>query len=178
MNAGTADPRPVGSMQPERLPSMAKSSAMKFEVISCALACLVLTNVQAAPLVSHFPQKDLGLFLAHNFDLASIRSSFGPRRSPALRTFADFGMKPSKATESMVVFESPGDWRYEMKIVGRRDVNHDGIEDLEVCFADQALNGGTYNTSKGLLVTRYSANGYAVALSFSINDGLCTEYAR
>jgi len=36
-----------------------------------------------------------------------------------------------------------------LKIVGRKDVNGDGIEDLEVCFVDQALNGGTYNTSKG-----------------------------
>ncbi len=151
---------------------------MKNCAVSCALACLVLTDVKAAPPVSHFPQKDLGLFLASKFDLASIRSSFGPRRSPALRTFDDFGMKPSKATDNMVVFENPGDWRYELKIVGRRDVNGDGIEDLEVCFTDQALNGGSYHTSKGLLVTRYSPDSYAVALSFSINDGLCENYAR
>jgi hypothetical protein len=76
------------------------------------------------------------------------------------------------------VFDSPGDWLYELKIVGRRDANGDGIEDLEVCFIDRALNGGTYDTSKGLLVTRYSENDYAVALSFSLNDGICQEYAR
>ena len=152
---------------------------MKIRCASCALAFLLLTNiVEAAPLVSYFPAKDLGLFLADKFDLASIRSSFGPRRSPALRTFADFGMKPSKVTENALVFETPDRWLYELKIVGRKDVNGDGIEDLEVCFVDQALNGGTYNTSKGLLVTRYSADGYAVALNYSLNDGVCHEYAR
>lgn len=152
---------------------------MKIRFVSCALAFLVLTNaVEAAPLVSYFPKKDLGLFLADKFDLASIRSSFGPRRSPALRTFADFGMKPSKATADALVFETPGEWLYELKIVARRDVNGDGIEDLEVCFIDHALNGGTYDSSSGFLVTRYSADGYAVALNYSLNDGVCREYAR
>ncbi len=152
---------------------------MKIRSASCGLAFLLLTNiVEAAPLVSYLPAKNLGPFLADKFDLASIRSSLGPRRSPSLCTFADFGMKPSKATENTLVFETPGRWLYELKIVGRRDVNGDGIEDLEVCFLDQALNGGTYLTSSGLLVTRYSADGYAVALNYSLNDGVCQEYAR
>lgn len=152
---------------------------MKILVVSCALALLAMANLAgAAPLLSYFPKKDLGLFLAAKFDLASIRSSLGPRRSPTLRTFADFGMTPSKATEDALVFETPGEWLYELKIASRRDVNRDGIEDLEVCFIDRALNGGTYNTSSGLLVTRYSAEGYALALNYSLNDGVCQEYAR
>jgi hypothetical protein len=152
---------------------------MNRRFVSLAVICLVLTSsVQAAPLVSYFPRKDLGQFLADRFDLASIRSSFGPRRTPALRTFADFGMKPSQATNDSLVFETPGGWYYEMKIVGRRDVNRDGIEDLEVCFTDRALNGGTYHTSTGLLITRYAENAYAIALDFSLNDGVCPEYAR
>jgi len=151
---------------------------MKSHVASSALAFLMMNGVHAAPVVSYFPKQNLGQFLADKFDLASIRSSFGPRRLPALRTFSDFGMKPTKATENVLVFESPGDWRYELRIVGRRDVNGDGIEDLEVCFTDRALNGGTYNTSKGLLITRYSADGYAIALSYSLDDGVCENYAR
>ena len=152
---------------------------MNIRSASCGLAFLLLTNIiEAAPLVSYFPAKKLGPFLADKFDLASIRSSFGPRRSPSLRTFADFGMQPSNATENTLLFETPGRWLYELKIVGRRDVNGDGIEDLEVCFLDQALNGGTYLTSSGLLVTRYSAESYAVALNYSLNDGVCQEYAR
>ena len=76
------------------------------------------------------------------------------------------------------MFNTPGGWRYALKVVARRDVNSDGIEDLEVCFTDLALNGGTYDLSKGLLITRYSAEGYAVALSFGLNDGVCEEFAR
>lgn len=147
--------------------------------IPCALLLLVSASAaHAAPLVSHFPKKELGLFLANKFDLASIRSSFGPRRTPGLRTFADFGMTPSKATENALVYDRPGEWRYALNIVSRRDVNGDGVEDLEVCFTDRALNGGSYDTSKGLLVTRYSADAYAVALDYSLDDGVCEEYAR
>jgi hypothetical protein len=161
-----------------RLPVL-ESQMKKFHFVSSGLACLLMmSTVQAAPLVSYFPTKDVGRFLAEKFDLASIRSSFGGRRSPAKRTFADFGMTPSKATEDVVEFDSPGDWLYELKIVGRRDVNGDGIEDLEVCFIDRVLNGGTYNASKGLLITRYSADSYALALSFSLENGVCQDYAR
>lgn len=95
-----------------------------------------------------------------------------------MRTFSDFGMKPTKATDNVLLFEIPGDWRYELRIVGRRDANGDGIEGLEVCFIDRALNGGTYNTSEGLLITRYSADGYAIALSYSLDDGVCENYAH
>lgn len=138
----------------------------------------MMSTVQAAPLTSHFPDKDLGRFLAEKFDLASIRSSFGPRRSPALRTFADFGMKPSEATDLAVVFDHTGHWFYELKVMGRRDVNDDGIEDLEVCFTDRAQNGGSYHTSKGLLVTRYASDAYAVALNYPLDDGICTHSTR
>jgi hypothetical protein len=40
-------------------------------------------------------------------------------------------MSPSKATDDVLEFEST-DWFYQLRIVGRRDVNGDGIEDLEV----------------------------------------------
>jgi hypothetical protein len=139
----------------------------------------MMNTVQAAPSISYFPKKDLSRFLAEKFDLASIRSSLGPRRSPGMRiTFAGFGMQPTSVTDDAVAFESPDDWLYELKIVGRRDVNGDGIEDLEVCFIDRALNGGTYNTSQGLLITRYSADDYAVALNYSLGEGVCEPHAR
>lgn len=147
--------------------------------VSSILAGLALAgSVQASPLVSFFPREDLGRFLAEKFDLASIRSSFGPRRTPELRTFPDFGMKPSKATDDTLVFDTAGDWYYELKILSRRDVNKDGVEDLEVCFTDRALNGGTYHASSGILVTRYSADGYAVALSYRVDDDACLDRAR
>ncbi len=87
-------------------------------------------------------------------------------------------MKPSKATEDILVFDGAGDWYYELKIVARKDVNRDGIEDLEVCFIDRASNGGTYDSSQVLLITRYSATDYAVAVSFSPGDGKCQQHLR
>ncbi|MDB5749092.1 MAG: hypothetical protein JWP72_3940 [Massilia sp.] len=77
-----------------------------YRILAGNLCCLMLaTAAQAAPPTTYFPATGLGSFLAEKFDLASIRSSFGPRRTPAMRTFADFGMKPSKATDDTVSFE-------------------------------------------------------------------------
>lgn len=134
--------------------------------------------VRAETVESYFPIQDLGRFLSEKFDLATIRSSFGPRRTPAKRTFADFGIKPSQLAEEYVVFLIPGDWKYEIRVVARGDFNGDGIEDLKVCFFDRALNGGTYASTQGLLLTRYSGDGYVIALSYDLEDGLCPGYAR
>lgn len=133
------------------------------------LSGLAITGLaHAGPMVSYFPKENIGAFLAEKFDLASIRSSFGPRRTPALRTFVAFGLKPTKASDGLVEFATP-DWHYGMQIVRRRDVNGDDIEDLEVCFTDRAMNGGSYDSMQSLLVTRYSTEGYAIALGYSVD---------
>ena len=138
-------------------------------LFASGLCCLALAGaVRADPLVSYFPTNDVGTFLAKNFDLASIRSSFGPRRTATQRTFADLQMKPSAATNDLLEFRSDT-WFYQLRIVERRDVNKDGIEDLAVCFTDQALGGATYYSQTSLLITRYSVKGYAVALSYSVD---------
>lgn len=128
--------------------------------------CLALVPAVHAGPVSHFPRHGVGAFLAGHFDLASIRSSFGPRRIPEQRTFMDMGLQPTMATDDLLRFDMPGKWFYEIKIVRRGDVNSDGIEDLEVCFTDRARNGGSYHSAQGLVITRYAADGYALALSF------------
>lgn len=137
----------------------------------CVLA--LAAPAQAAPVVSYFPQQGLGQFLADQFDLASIRSSFGPRRTPGQRTFADFQLKPTRITESLVEFAQP-DWFYQMIVTERRDINGDGIEDLAVCFTDKAVGEGNYAAQKGLLVTRYAANAHAVAVSYGLDA--CTNH--
>lgn len=139
---------------------------------------VIAGSLHAAPMASHFPATDLGQFLAQTFDLASIRSSFGPRRTPALRTFADFGMTPSRVTERLLEFDVPGHWYYALEITGRRDVNNDGIEDLEVCFTDGAQNGGTYRDRKALVITRYAPDAYALALHFDPDERVCAAAAR
>jgi hypothetical protein len=151
----------------------------QYRLAAGALAGLMLMSTgQAAPPISHFPQQRLEKFLAEKFDLASIRSSFGPRRTSAQRTFSDMGLKPSKADQHILEFDAPGDWFYSVKILGRRDVNNDGIEDLELCFTDRAQNGGSYSTVQGLVVTRYVPDGYAVALSYALDHKDCVEYRR
>jgi hypothetical protein len=135
-------------------------------------------QVQAMTTESYFPSKDLGRLLSEKLDLATIQCSLGPRRTPAKRTFANLGMKPTQVTDDAVVFSIPGDWVYELRVVARGDFNNDGIEDLKVCFVDHALNGGNYDAAQGLLLTRYSDDGYVVALSYSLKDGLCPSYAR
>lgn len=123
---------------------------------------------QAAPVVSYFPQQGLGEFLAERFDLTSIRSSFGPRRTMHQRSFADFQLKPTRATNTLLEFAYP-DWFYRMVVTERRDINSDGVEDLAVCFTDKAMNGGSYDTQQSLLVTRLSPDAHAIALSFATN---------
>lgn len=142
------------------------------------VSILMFCPVRAATTDSYFPNTGLGSLLSDKFDLATIRSSFGPRRTPAKRTFTDFGMKPTQSTDDALVFLSPGLWVYELRIVARGDFNGDGIEDLKVCFVDRALNGGTYDAAQGLLLTRYSGDGYVIALSFSLEDRVCPSYAR
>lgn len=113
---------------------------------------------------SFFPQLDLGRFLADNFDLASVRSSLAARRTPELRTFADFGMLPTNTGDDVVTFDGER-WLYQLRVVRRADINNDGIEDLEVCFTDRA-KGASYDSSQSLLVSRYSDETYAVALRY------------
>ena len=133
-------------------------------------ACCATPLAQAAPLTSFFPERELGRFLADNFDLASVRSSFGPRRTPERRTFTDFGLVASKAGDDVLEFDEER-WFYQLRVTRRADINGDGIEDLELCFTDRA-KGGSYDSRKGLLVSRYSDETYAVALSYEIEG--CT----
>lgn len=131
-----------------------------------ALTLAPLLGQAAAP-ASFLPQRDLGKFLAENFDLASVRSSFGPRRKPEQRTFADFGMQPTRAADD--VLEYDGDtWFYQLRVLRRADINRDGIEDLEVCFTDRSKSGA-YDVRKTLLVSRYSDETYAVALAYDVD---------
>ncbi len=142
------------------------------------LTALVLVPgaVHAAPPTSFFPQRELGKFLAENFDLASVRSSFGPRRTPDLRTFADFGLSPTRSGDDVLEFDGER-WFYQLRVLRRGDLNNDGIEDLEVCFTDRA-KGGSYDTRKAFLVSRYSDETYAVALNYEVEGCALPKKAK
>ncbi|WP_426175455.1 hypothetical protein [Massilia sp. TWR1-2-2] len=137
-------------------------------------AVFATAPVGAADLSSYFPPRDAAQFLVANFDLASIRSSFGPKRTLAQRSFASLGLVPTKVTQDEVEFDG-ADWYYSVKVLRRGDLNRDGIEDLEVCFVDKA-KGASYNSQQALLVMRYSDSSLAVALSFEVSG--CETFAQ
>jgi hypothetical protein len=133
-------------------------------------------SASAADVTSHFPARGTAQFLVANFDLASIRSSFGPRRTTMQRTFASLGQLPTKVTDDKVEFDGP-DWYYSLQVLRRGDLNRDGIEDLEVCFVDKAKGGaGSYDSQQAMLVSRYSDNTLAVALRYEVSG--CETFAR
>ncbi len=125
---------------------------------------------------SWLPQRGLGELLATRFDLATIRSSLGRKRSAATNTFASLGLRPASVSDTGVVFDD-GNWHRSMTVLRRGDFNRDGIEDLEVCFVDRAAPAyATYNAQKALLVTRYASDGNLVALAYAMEG--CESFAR
>jgi hypothetical protein len=133
-----------------------------------AISVIYSRSSFAAEMESYIPKSGVEKFVAENLDLATIRSSFGPRRTKGQRTFKDYGMSPPVIKEGIIQFDEV-DWFYEIEIKGRRDYNVDGIEDLALCFTDRA-KGGTYSSKQSLLVTRYSSNGFLIALKYDISD--------
>ena len=130
----------------------------------------------ATPPRSWLPQRGLGELLATRFDLSTIRSSLGPKRSAAANTFAALGLRASSVSDTGVIFDD-AQWHLSMTVLRRGDFNTDGIEDLEVCFVDRAAPAyATYNAQKALLVTRYAPDGNLVALAYTM-DG-CESFAR
>lgn len=139
-----------------------------------AALSLLACSVHAATPETHIPEQDAARFLVDYLDLATFRNSLGPRRTAVNRTFTTLGIAPSFVSETTVVLEDD-DWYYSLEILRRTDINRDGIEDLEVCFVDRAKQG-TYATQHPILLTRYAASGYVVALQFEV-DG-CERYVR
>ena len=136
-----------------------------FRLFLAALGCCALAGAAQAAPTSYLPDDGIERFLLTHFDLATIRSSLGPRRTTGTRTFADLKMVPTRTSGGILAFDE-ADWLLELRIVGRGDANKDGVEDLEVCFTDEGRQGATYRAQKGLLITRYAADGYVVALSY------------
>jgi len=145
---------------------------MRSLIISIVLLLAAVAVCAAPQAQSFFPKDGVTQFLVQNLDLATFRSSLGPRLSPEKHTFAGLGVVATHVTEDDVVFEDD-EWSYKIRILRRADINKDGIEDLEVCFTDRAKQG-TYSTQQALLVTRYSSSSYVVALRFEVNG--CEAY--
>lgn len=135
-------------------------------------ACLLALSLPVAAHAaedpeSHFPQTDVPQFLFDHLDVATFRSSLGPKRSIGQRTLASLSPPPTTVTADAVeILEE--DWLRRLTVVDRGDFNRDGIEDLAVCLEDRSLRG-TYRATTLLLVTRYSSTSPAIALHFAVD---------
>lgn len=66
-------------------------------------------------------------------------------------------------------------WFYKVTIVRVKDVNRDGIEDIEICFQEKSREG-TYSAQSPLLITQFSESSRLVALAYSVFG--CEAYAK
>lgn len=126
----------------------------------------VPSDLSAMETKSFLPNKDLSRFVVDHFDLSTIRSSFGPRLIDGQPNYLrSFGLVPSEISERKVIFEND-EWFYSITILGLQDYNKDGIEDVFICFTDDAKIG-TYLTVQPYLLTRYNFDMSLIALSYT-----------
>jgi|GEM_PF-2946202 len=128
---------------------------------------LYLTSISAASdyeIVSYMPSEGIEEFIVDRLDLTTFRNSLGPARSPGMRYFSDMGLRPTEISEGRIVFETES-WYYCIELVERGDVNHDGIEDLQICFTDDSLYG-TYLTKYIYLLTCLYDDSDLIAIAY------------
>lgn len=129
---------------------------------------LLLSNISAASefeTISFMPSEGIEEFIVARLNLTTFRNSFGPARSPGMRYFSHMGLRPTEISEGKIVFETE-DWYYCFELVERRDVNRDGIEDVVICFTDDAIYG-TYLTKYIYLMTCLSEDSDLIAIAYS-----------
>ena len=136
-----------------------------------------------------WPAQNLALFIFERLDPASFRNSTGPAREPGYRTLSDHGVAPpDSVAEDRVISghrcsqarEAEDCWIYDIRVLGRRDFNSDGDEDVAICFVDKAHNGGTYSTSRPLLLKLLEGRVFAIHFDVEGEPGFedCPRYAR
>ncbi|MEK0450853.1 MAG: hypothetical protein RL088_3121 [Verrucomicrobiota bacterium] len=123
---------------------------------------------QKPPMQSFIPKSKVAEFVVANLDLASFRNSFGPRREPGQHHFEDFGIKPTSTAELKAELDTKN-WWYSIEVLGRRDFNGDGVEDLEIRFIDNGKGSASYRSSTRYVVTKYSENSRLVAIAYEPN---------
>ncbi len=154
----------------------ARKHTMKISILVISLVSLICVEARASEpsMVTHFSKKDALTQLIQELDLASFRSSLGPRRDQQHRTLSAFNFTRSERTDTKVTLEDEG-FTYRIEVLQRGDLNKDGIEDLEVCFSERAKQG-SYHAQQAMLVTKYSAKTPVLALKFGV-DG-CATFAK
>lgn len=153
------------------------SIAVAIAFISCYLGkpTPVLSHIEPSAQTSvpdrstnqqtQWPVRDVAMFIFDRLDLSTFRNSTGPRREPQQRTFRDLGILPTRVTDTHIVSED-NNWYYEVEILGQRDFNGDGVEEVAICFRDEAKRG-SYRTQSPLLLQLIGHR--VVALHFAID---------
>ncbi|PZT95264.1 MAG: hypothetical protein DI624_14015 [Brevundimonas sp.] len=107
-----------------------------------------------APLIPPPPADLTPLQLLSGLDLNSFRNSIGPSRTDGLKRPSNLGFGRVVNRDDGVALERPGDW-----IIGLRIIRWTP-EGFIVCFADTALNGGSYNARSSLRLTNDGLGGF------------------
>ncbi len=127
-----------------------------------AMAVAVALPLGAAEPSSPWPEKDLAKFVFEHLDLSSFRNSTGPRRRAGQRFFKDLGIHPSQVSATEATTD--GEWRYSVRILGKRDYNRDGVEEVLICFSDVSQGGGSYLTKSSYILQ--FVDNRAIALAY------------
>ncbi len=131
-----------------------------------ALALIALATPAQTATLSYLPKSHIEQFVVQNFDITSIRASTGPKRQLGDRHFSNLGVRVARIETNHIALNLDG-WRYDIRILERRDINGDGIEDIAICFTDDGRDaGGSYYTVDPYVLTRYSRNGPLIAIAF------------
>ena len=144
------------------------------KIVAACIVCGSITALAQAPMTSYFSQTAVLEQVVAEFDLATIRSSFGPKRDSTHRTLRDFALSTKKLDAKTMILED-GDFTYHLQLLSRGDLNRDGIEDLEICFTEKAKHG-SYHAQKSFLLTKYAPSVLAVALQFETEG--CAVFAK
>ena len=141
------------------------SDIIRFSVF--LILFLLLSNICAASdytTTSYMPSEGIEEFIVDRLDLTTFRNSLGPARSPGMRYFSDLGLRPSEISDGRIVFETES-WYYCIELIERGDVNHDGIEDIQICFTDDSIDG-TYFVKYIYLLTCLSDDSDLIAIAY------------
>jgi len=133
-----------------------------------------IPSANAEEVKSFIDEDNIELFIYENFDLMTIRSSFGPRRiSGQSNSLRDYGLPKPEITKSGF-YIATDDWQYSFHIIGIKDYNDDGLIDVFVCFIDDALKAYYYSQNT-ILMTRYSKDMPLIALDYQPHYDGCNE---
>lgn len=139
---------------------------MKKIIFSILILTLLAPTVHAANSANRITLQKI----VDKLDVTSFNNSFGPRREKNKVTLRDYGASKSKFDDKKVVVSSEDDsWKYTITLLDGKAVQ------TEICFEDQAFNGGSYHSQEALSLN-VDKSGFLKASAMK-NDA-CPKFAK